>query len=129
MAVWEENKNLILIFFGVVVLLGLLAFVPGLRPKTNVTPAINTAKVSEPEVEIKGSVFNPIMLTVKAGEKIKVTNRDGVRHSLTSSDGKSFDTGLLAAGDAAEVVAPTKPGTYPFHCTVHASMKGNLIVE
>jgi plastocyanin len=66
--------------------------------------------------------------TVKPGQKLTVTNSDSVEHTVTSDDGKSFDV-TVAANGTATVTAPTKPGTYPFHCTVHPQMHGSLVVK
>ena len=66
--------------------------------------------------------------TVKPGQKLTVTNSDSVEHTVTSDDGKSFDV-TVAANGTATLTAPTKPGTYPFHCTVHPQMHGTLVVK
>lgn len=66
--------------------------------------------------------------TVKAGQKLTVTNSDGVEHTVTSDDGKSFNVTVAASGTAT-FTAPTKPGTYPFHCAVHPQMQGTLVVK
>ncbi len=81
------------------------------------------------EVEIKGFAFSPKEITVAPGAKITVTNRDTAGHSMTSDDGKSFDTGILGKDKSATVTAPAKPGSYPFHCTPHPNMKATLIVK
>jgi plastocyanin len=47
---------------------------------------------------------------------------------VTSDDGKSFNV-TVAAGGTATFTAPTKPGTYPFHCSVHPQMHGTLVVK
>ena len=40
----------------------------------------------------------------------------------------SFDTGSTAPGAEGEFTAPAEPGTYAFHCAIHASMTGTLTV-
>lgn len=67
-------------------------------------------------------------LTVKAGQKVSVKNSDGVTHTVTADDGKSFDASVDANGTAS-FTAPSKPGTYKFHCTIHPQMKGTLTVQ
>ena len=84
---------------------------------------------TENSIEISNFKFSSATLTVKAGSTVKVTNRDAVGHSVTSDDGTSFDTDILAQGQSNEFAAPTTPGSYPFHCAPHPSMKGTLIVE
>jgi plastocyanin len=48
-------------------------------------------------------------------------------HTL-AADGGQFDTGNIFEGKSATFLAPTKPGTYKFHCNIHANMHGTLDV-
>lgn len=79
-------------------------------------------------IEIKDFKYAPGTLTVKAGEKITVTNKDAAGHSVTADDG-SFDSGVLGKDVSGSITAPSKPGTYKFHCIPHPSIQGTLIVE
>lgn len=100
-------------------------------PNTSPTPTPVGEAMTETEVsiEVKDFAFSPATITVKPGAKISVTNQDSVGHTLTSDDGKSFDTKLVAQGQSATITAPTTPGSYPFHCTPHPYMKGILVVK
>ena len=66
-------------------------------------------------------------ITVNAGATVTVKNSDITTHTLAADDG-GFDTGNVFAGKATTFVAPTKPGTYKFHCNIHANMHGVLDV-
>jgi plastocyanin len=69
-------------------------------------------------------------LTVKPGQKVTVTNKDSVAHTLTDKKTHLFDTGNIPAnGGTGTFTAPTKPGRYPFGCTYHPEMAGTLIVK
>ena len=69
-------------------------------------------------------------LTVKAGQKVTVTNQDSAAHTLTDKKAHLFDTGNIAGkGGTGTFTAPTKPGSYPFGCTYHRHMEGTLIVQ
>ena len=85
--------------------------------------------MAEATVTIKDFAYTPATLTVKAGEKFTVKNLDLAGHSVTSDDGTSFDTGVLSKDQSMTLTAPTKPGTYKFHCTPHPSITGTLVVE
>lgn len=117
----------------VVVLTGCYHQTTGTPPPARPTPTPQTQSetpaVTEASVEIKNFAFNPATITVKPGAKITVTNQDSVGHTLTSDDGKSFDTGVLVQGKSAVVTAPATAGSYPFHCTPHPYMKGTLVVN
>ena len=81
-----------------------------------------------PGITIKGFAYSGT-LTVKAGAKVTVTNKDSVAHTLTDKATKKFDTGNIAGnGGTGTFTAPTKPGTYKFGCTYHPNMAGTLIV-
>lgn len=81
------------------------------------------------DIEISGFKFTPQTLTVKAGQIVSVINRDPVGHTLTSDDGTSFESGLLGKDQSGTITAPSKPGSYSFHCSPHPNMKGTLVVE
>lgn len=69
-------------------------------------------------------------LTVSQGQKVTVTNKDAVAHTLTSKSTGLFDTGSITAdGGTGTFTAPSKPGSYPFGCTFHPDMAGTLVVK
>jgi plastocyanin len=78
--------------------------------------------------------FEPNTLTVATGDTVLFANVGGKAHSLTADD-NSFDSGIVGpgaeggrfAGSNATFVV-NKPGTFPFHCEIHAVMKGTLTV-
>jgi plastocyanin len=67
-------------------------------------------------------------LTVEPGEDVTVVNKDSVAHTLTDEATGQFDTGSIAAGGTGSFVAPMQPGKYPFGCTFHPEMSGELTV-
>jgi plastocyanin len=79
-------------------------------------------------VTISDFKFTPNPLTVQAGARVTVTNKDSAPHTVTADDGQSFDTGTLGQGSS-KTISVTKPGTYPYHCSIHAFMHGKLIVK
>ena len=79
-------------------------------------------------IVIKNFSFGPASLTVAPGTKITVINEDQAPHTVTAND-KSFDSGNIAGGQRGAVTAPTKPGSYPYICTIHQYMMGTLIVK
>jgi len=87
---------------------------------------------------IQGSPsYDPATLTVKKGDKITVTNKDTLPHTVTSGTGptdpnsaKQFDTSIIEAGATADIETTNiNPAEYPFHCTVHPYMMGKLVVQ
>ena len=99
-------------------------------PQGNSKSAAESAPQSQAaDIEISGFKFSPATLTVKAGQTIKVTNRDSVGHTMTADDGSSFESGLLGKDQSGTIVVPSKPGSYGFHCSPHPNMRGTLVVE
>ena len=92
---------------------------------TATTAAGGTASAAGASLTISGFAFSPDKLTVAAGAKITITNKDGVEHTVTADDG-SFHAPV--SGETATLTAPTKPGTYAYHCNIHTTMHGTLVV-
>ena len=80
-------------------------------------------------VTIQNFAFVPQTLTVKAGTKVTWTNNDTTQHDVTSTNGPDvgaattsmFASGTLSQGDSFSFTF-SKPGTYYYECTIHASM-------
>lgn len=133
------NSKNILIILGVIVVLGLgFYFLRGRGsyktvttvPTSTSTPsASGLPAVGGSKITIQNFQFSPSSLTVKAGDTVTFTNMDSVAHTIVSDDGTTFDTGSLAQGQSNSFTAPTKLGTYAFHCSIHPTMTGTLIVK
>ena len=87
-----------------------------------------TAPARASAITITDFKFTPAAITVASGAKVTLTNHGGQAHTVTADDGHSFDSGDVAAGASASIVAPPA-GTYPYHCTIHPFMKGSLTVS
>ncbi len=81
--------------------------------------------------------FDPDTITVKKGDKVTVTNKDTLPHTVTSGKGpsdpnnaKEFDTSIIEAGKTADIQTTNlTPGEHPFFCSVHPYMTGKLVVQ
>jgi len=69
--------------------------------------------------------FAPNPVTVSSGGFATWTNNDSTAHTVTFDSGP--DCGNVAAG-ASVTVGFNAPGTYPYHCSIHSSMKGSVTV-
>ncbi len=97
---------------------------PAPVPKTTPEPAPTTAPF---EVEISGFAFLPPTITVAAGTTVTWTNLDAARHTVTSKTGV-FDSGNLVR-NASFSHSFTDRGSFSYYCTIHPSMRGEVIVE
>jgi plastocyanin len=79
------------------------------------------------EVKIDNFVFGPQTVTVPVGTTVTWTNHDDIPHTVVSTDGvfksKVRDT------DEKFSYTFTKPGTYPYYCSVHPKMTGTVVVK
>jgi Plastocyanin len=79
------------------------------------------------QVEVSNFSFQPSSSTVKVGEKVTWTNKDSTTHTVTADDG-SFDSGDLAPG-ATFSHTFSKAGSVAYHCKIHSSMHGTIVVQ
>lgn len=71
--------------------------------------------------------FVPASLTVTAGTTVTWTNQGPSQHTVTADDG-SFDSGPVAVGGTFSQTFGTA-GTFTYHCNIHQSMTGTVIVQ
>ena len=71
--------------------------------------------------------FDPVAVTVKAGQTVTWKNSSGIGHTVTFDSGPSFDKQLPDGSSVSRTF--TTAGTYNYHCTVHGqSMHGTITV-
>ena len=80
------------------------------------------------EVWMQNIAFTPSTITVSAHSTVKWTNKDGVAHTVTSSNGMFASSGNINSGSTYSVQFNTA-GTYPYSCTIHPGMNGVVIVQ
>jgi plastocyanin len=78
-------------------------------------------------VKIDNFVFGPQTITVPVGATVTWTNSDDIPHTAVSTEGvfksKVMDT------DEKFSYTFTKPGTYPYYCSIHPKMTGKVVVQ
>jgi plastocyanin len=77
-------------------------------------------------ISIQNAQFSPATLTIQAGQSVLWTNNDDRDHTVTATDG-SFKSDNLNPGRTFQHTFP-KPGHYPYACSYHPRMKGEIIV-
>ena len=87
---------------------------------------------SQPGVTIQLFQFKPGQIEVLAGTRLTWTNQDDIAHTVTSGtpeqrDGR-FELPLDGRG-ATGIVQLEEPGTYPYFCSRHQSMRGEIRVR
>jgi len=87
----------------------------------------NAASGAVPDGVMKNYKYLPGTLTITAGQPVTIYNDDVVAHTLTLND-RSIDSLQIKAGSSFSLHIDT-PGEYPFHCTIHPSMRGKIVVQ
>jgi plastocyanin len=79
------------------------------------------------EVKIDNFSFGPQIVSVSPGTKVTWKNRDDIPHTVVSTE-QVFKSKVL---DTDETFSFTfeKAGTYPYFCSVHPKMTGQVIVK
>ena len=77
------------------------------------------------KVDIVNFAFKPATLTVAKGGTVTFSNSSTVTHTATR--GGAFDTGLIKPGKSVTVRFKQK-GTFAYHCEIHPSMHGKILV-
>ena len=83
-----------------------------------------TPKTKENAVKIANFAFSPDTITVTAGTEITWINEDSTVHTVT---GAGFESGEIKPGQSYNH-AFSSPGTYDYHCSIHSSMTGQVVV-
>jgi plastocyanin len=68
-------------------------------------------------------------INAKVGDVITWTNNDSAAHKVGTDDGTcTMGANIAGSGGKASLVF-NKAGTYPFHCTIHSTMKGTITIS
>ncbi len=72
--------------------------------------------------------FSPNPIRITAGSTVTWTNATAPTHTATSDTG-AWTTGNIATGGTSGAIAFPIAGTFPYHCAIHSTMTGSVIVS
>ena len=84
-------------------------------------------KAAVQQISIDNFTFSPQKLTIARGTTVVWTNKDDVPHTVRSTT-NAFKSGTLDT-DEKYSFKFNDAGTFPYFCTVHAHMTGEIIVK
>jgi len=102
-----------------------LASTPSNVASPVIPPAVGAVSVQT--IDMTSYTFIPDKVTIKVGDTITWINDDSVGHKIQSDTGL-FSSPTMIRGEKYErtfLVA----GSYPYHCAIHPSMVGTVIVQ
>jgi plastocyanin len=114
---WGDYLDKIFLFFVILLVLGVVT-VSGCTSPTQTTA--NT-------VNIQNMAFNPSTLNVKVGTTVTWINKDSTAHDVVSDTGL-FNSGNLNNGQSYTYTF-NQAGSFPYHCGIHPSMTGTIVVS
>jgi len=115
---------------GVVLLVAALILVAGCTNSTLPTPPPTPVYTPQTTILIESAGVNPQILVVDRGVTVTFLNLDMGLHIITSDPGDpdAFTSPLLENNHRYQFTF-TVPGTYGYHCTDNAAIKGTIIVN
>jgi plastocyanin len=72
--------------------------------------------------------FSPKPIQITAGSTVTWVNSTAISHTATSDSG-AWGTGTIAAGATSSAISFPTAGTFTYHCAIHPSMTGSVIVS
>jgi plastocyanin len=117
-----KKKNVWIAGVAVPVLIGMMLLAGASSVPANAEPTAASAAV-----KIDNFVFGPQTITVPVGTTVTWTNADDIPHTSVSTEGV-FKSKVLDTDEKFSFTF-TKAGTYPYYCTIHPKMTGQVVVK
>lgn len=80
-------------------------------------------------VTINNYTFTPRSIAVTPGSTVTWTNRQADDNHTVTADKGSFDTGVIAKNGGSATLTFATAGTFAYHCKIHPSMHGTVVVS
>jgi plastocyanin len=100
---------------------------PTTKTVTNTTVSTKPAGAVKVSAAINNFSFVPQILTINAGDTVVWTNNDSTAHTVTADAG-AFNSPTIGNGGSFSFTFNTA-GTYRYHCSIHPSMTGQVVVK
>jgi plastocyanin len=101
------------------------------KQSSNNSPTANAGQASMTgTVNITNMMFTPSQITVAKGGTVTWTNNDSTTHTVVDdlSNVGGPNSGDIAPG-ATYSFTFTKTGSFQYHCNIHPSMRGTIVVK
>jgi len=119
---------LIVVLVTFITICGCTGYGPSAPPATTQTQVPGATTVT-----MQNFAFNPASITVPKGTTVTWVNQDTADHTIVNDAQGSIAQGALFTSNSLPKGANysfkfDNPGTYPYHCSIHPSMKATVIV-
>ena len=99
---------------------------PSPAPSSGATSAA-TVNIPTGARTLGASAYVPNPLTVAQGAVVTWSNSDSTTHDVVA-DGGSFDSGRMNQNGTFSMTF-TQKGTFTYHCSIHPTMTGTVVVQ
>ena len=115
------------VFIASVIATAVLSLGGSVERRGSFTASAQEKLASTAEVKIDNFSFGPTAITVSVGTTVTWINRDDIPHTVVSTE-KVFKSKVLDTDEKFSYTF-TKPGEYPYFCSIHPKMTGKVIVQ
>jgi len=120
------KKALVIALIALVVIgIGIWLVMRGSQP-AEVPKEQGSAEGIGAAIVIKDLKFTPATVNIRVNETVTWRNEDSVLHDITMDNGL-FDVDLEASESFSYIF--NQSGIYDYHCDIHPSMKGRVVVS
>jgi plastocyanin len=103
----------------------------GQAPPTAAAPAPPPTAAGQPAgafaaVDVENFAFGPPSQAARVGQKVVWSNQDSANHTVTANN---LTWGRTLPPGATYVHVFDRPGTFGYHCAIHPSMHGVVVVS
>jgi plastocyanin len=138
----RRSSTVTIIILVILVAAGAVALTHKSSPNTTTSPTYNSQPKSSNNsansnsqpaigtVDIKNMAFTPSQITVAKGGTVTWTNNDNTTHTVVDdlSNVGGPNSGDIASGSSYSFTF-TKTGSFQYHCSIHPSMRGTIVVK
>jgi plastocyanin len=78
--------------------------------------------------QLGSNSFSPNPTTITAGQSVSWRNSDGIVHRMVQ-DASGFDSRDVSGGATTTPVTLGTRGTITYHCSIHPTMTGTIVVQ
>ena len=100
---------------------------PGTVTTLSAPPVPTTSGSKSVNIAIKNFEFSPSEVRIGRGDTLVWTNMDTTAHTVTSESGSELSSDTLVRGET-YMHTFENSGVFNYHCNIHKSMKGKVIV-
>jgi plastocyanin len=115
------------VFIASLLATAVLSFGGFVSERMSLAASTQEKPASTAEVKIDNFSFGPAAITVPVGTTVTWINRDDIPHTVVSTE-KVFKSKVLDTDEKFSYTF-TKPGEYPYFCSIHPKMTGKVVVQ